>query len=86
MYFGEDTNSYGTPITLFKCEVCGGKFSVCPAQKPENHDQWKGCLAEQCDSYDPKRDADIPFMSKQEIAKEKKVVSLEMLKAALYKT
>lgn len=55
MKTGESTNEYGTPISTHVCEDCGAEFTVCP---PAGED-WGGCLAETCISYDPKRDGDI---------------------------
>ena len=59
MKTGDELNEYGTPVSAFKCEFCGEKFTVCP--KPKNDDDWKGCLSDKCISYDPGRDADKYF-------------------------
>jgi hypothetical protein len=61
MKLRDDVNEYGTPITVFRCEFCGGEFTVCPEVADDRLDQWRGCLAEDCASYDPSRDATIYF-------------------------
>ena len=73
----EAINKYGTPIGIFICEVCGKEFTVCPL--PKNPDNWKGCLAPACASYDINRDAEVLFMSDEELAQQP-VVSLDMVK------
>jgi hypothetical protein len=57
----DDVNEHGTPVTWFRCETCGGEFTVCPAVPPEREANWTGCLADECSSYDPARDASIYF-------------------------
>lgn len=54
-------NEYGTPVVEYRCETCGELFTICPAPKPEQDDQWAGCLAPMCGSYDPSRDVDKWF-------------------------
>lgn len=54
-------NEYGTPVTLFSCPACNTTFTVCPAVEDDKLDQWTGCMAEDCTSYDPARDADKLF-------------------------
>jgi hypothetical protein len=61
MKLRDDVNEHGTPITVFQCEVCGAEFSVCPAVLDEHLDNWRGCLAPSCASYDESRDADKMF-------------------------
>lgn len=61
MKLRDDVNEYGTPVTWFRCEACGGDFSVCPAVPPERLDNWGGCLDEGCPSYDLSRDAEVFF-------------------------
>jgi len=78
-FLRNDLNEYGTPVTWFTCEFCGDEFSICPAKPEHGHDNWKGCLSDQCDSYDPSRDADILFMTDEEIEKHKTIVSMQML-------
>jgi hypothetical protein len=52
-------NDYGTVVTLAMCPCCGSEFTVCPAV---DLDKWgHGCLAPNCESYDPGRDADRYF-------------------------
>lgn len=57
----ETTNEYGTPVGEYRCESCGDVFTVCPAPLPEMDDQWAGCTAPHCDSYDESRDIDKWF-------------------------
>lgn len=80
-YNGNGKNEYGTPISLFTCEFCGNDFSVCPAIKEDRISEWDngGCQSPECVSYDPDRDADIFFMTDEEIAKEKPLVSIKQL-------
>lgn len=58
----DDVNEYGTPITVFVCEYCNREFSCCPAIPDDRLDNWRGCLATDCISYDPERDADKFFL------------------------
>ena len=73
------SNEYGTPIKVFNCEECGEDFSVCPSPDINKYQDWRWCLSETCSSYDPSRDADILFMSNEEISKEKRLVSIRKL-------
>lgn len=59
MYVRETENEYGTPVSEFICETCGGKFTVCPAVEEDKRDNWQNCLAEECDSYDIDRDVSV---------------------------
>lgn len=62
MFVERTTNEYGTPVDRYKCETCGDVFTVCPAHDDRSEDdQWAGCLATICASYDPARDADRLF-------------------------
>lgn len=38
------------------------------------------CMADECESYDPACDIDVLFMTDAEIAREKPLVSIEMLR------
>lgn len=78
-YLGTRQNEYGTTVSVHQCGTCAGEFTVCPPV-PENSPGWGDCLADNCPSYDPARDADILFMSHAEIAREKPVVCLQMLR------
>lgn len=51
------TNEYGSPISVHRCPDCGDEFTVCPPVG----DDWGGCLAPTCKSYDPDRDMDSIF-------------------------
>lgn len=75
MKIRDDVNEYGTPISYHKCEYCGVEFSVCPA-----FDNVDGCSVYPCQSYDPKHDIDIIFMSDKELANHAPVVDIEMLR------
>jgi len=54
----DEENEHGTPVSVFRCEYCGRKFTVTPAVPDINADNWKGCLAPGCASYDESRDVD----------------------------
>lgn len=58
MKIRDDVNEHGTPLTVFRCEFCDKEFSVIPAVPDINLDNWKGCTAPDCESYDEKRDVD----------------------------
>jgi hypothetical protein len=58
----ETVNECGTPVVEYLCQgSCAQPFTVCPAPKPEEDNQWTGCLGIGCSSYDPGRDADKLF-------------------------
>ena len=57
MKIGQGINKYGTHISLHICGDCGSRFTVCPPAD----DDWGGCQAEGCASYDIARDADRLF-------------------------
>jgi hypothetical protein len=62
MYVETSKNAYGTPIDCYICETCGDPFTLCPANEDRScDDQWTGCMATICASYDPARDADKLF-------------------------
>lgn len=58
MKIGDAFNEFGVAITVFKCEYCGNEFTVVPAVSDDKLDQWTGCLAPECKSYDQMRDVD----------------------------
>lgn len=60
-YLAETFNEYGTPVSLFQCEGCKTTFTVCPAVPQDRRDQWDGCMAEGCSTYDEARDGDKLF-------------------------
>ncbi len=88
MYLRESKNEYGTPVSFFRCGFCGKEYDVCPSVEESMRDSWAegGCQEDSCPSYDPKRDADILFMSDDEIAEEKPLVHISMLSARKSKT
>lgn len=49
-------NEDGTIVSKHHCPVCDRDFSICPPI-PIGTPNWDCCLAEDCDSYDPSRDA-----------------------------
>lgn len=60
---------------------------MCPLIPDADAHRWPDCLAPECESYDPHRDAEILFMSDREIANNEKPVSIKMLQARkLFKT
>ena len=63
MLVGLSNNEYGTATSVHTCDSCGGTFTVCPAVGNKG---WESCLAEDCPSYDPKRDADKLFDNEPE--------------------
>lgn len=48
-------NEFGTPVSTHICKTCKREFTVCPPT------DFEYCLAEDCNSYDPSRDADRYF-------------------------
>ena len=54
-------NEYGTAVFVNTCKKCNREFSLCPMPTEENIKHWDNCLADDCASYDPKRDADKLF-------------------------
>lgn len=60
-YIREGINDYGTPVSWFNCDDCGDEFSVCPAVPEDQRDEWDGCMADTCTSYDIERDVSIFF-------------------------
>ena len=53
-------NEYGTVVSKHHCPACNKDFVVCPPI-PVGTPNWGYCLAEDCSSYDPNRDADKYF-------------------------
>lgn len=64
MFRRYDFNEYGTPVTVGQCDTCGEEFTVCPKadeRRMAPGGDWANCLATDCASYDPRRDADKFF-------------------------
>lgn len=82
MWLRDEGNKHGTGTSFMKCDTCDMEYSVIPKiPQEERHDKgWQNCLTPECPSYDPHRDAEVLFMSNAEIAREKKVVSIDMLR------
>lgn len=60
-HLAETYNEHGTPVSLFQCESCPSTFTVCPAVPEDRRDQWTGCMADGCSTYDESRDGDKLF-------------------------
>lgn len=52
-----DVNEFGSPVSVHLCAACGDEFTVCPPAD----ENFGGCLAPGCASYDPARDVDKLF-------------------------
>lgn len=76
MKTGEFANEHGTQTSRHICDTCGVEFTITPAADKG----FENCLAESCPSYDPHRDIEPLFMSDAEIAREKDVVSIDVLR------
>jgi len=57
-HLAETFNEHGTPVSLFQCESCATTFTVCPAVPEDRRDQWTGCMADGCATYDEARDGE----------------------------
>lgn len=80
MHLGfDENNEYGIRVSKHKCDTCGIEFTVVPGVD-ETSSAFDNCLADGCESYDPDRDAEILFMSDKEIAREKKIISMDKLR------
>lgn len=79
MYIKRTENKHGTGESHHVCDTCGSDFTITPAVEPDSH-SFDNCLAEGCDSYDPDRDIEPLFMTDKEIAREKKIVSMDVLR------
>lgn len=56
MYIEMDFNEYGTVVSVHTCDMCGDRFTLCPAQPPPAPG-WENCMILPCESYDEERDA-----------------------------
>jgi len=72
-------NEHGIEKAHFFCDACGIDYSVCPAPKVIEFNDWNNCMGADCDSYDASRDVDAAFDSDEEF-KERAVVSFESIK------
>lgn len=75
----ETTNEHGVPVSHHICDTCGRDYTITRAVE-DGTPLSKNCMADECGSYDPENDADIMFMTDEEIAREKPVVSMNMLR------
>ena len=55
-YVGVERNEYGTPVSTFDCDKCGGRFTICPEPPEDQRWMWQHCMAPECESYDVSRD------------------------------
>ncbi len=78
VYHKTEPNEYGTATSHHTCDVCGCSYTLTPAK--ETGTLASVCMATECPSYDPHCDIEPLFMSDTEIAQEKKIVSLEVLR------
>lgn len=58
--FARVRNRYGVYATALRCRTCGWKTWVTPAV-PIGSAGWVDCLADECEAYDPHRDASFLF-------------------------
>ena len=79
MYIKRTENKYGTGTSHHVCDTCGVEFTINPAVDSDSS-SFDNCLDERCNSYDSNRDADVLFMSDNEIRREKNIVGIEMLR------
>ncbi len=77
MKLREEPNEHGTTTSYHTCDTCGVEFSITPAA------DFKNCLADDCSSYDPHCDIEILYMTNAEIAREKKIISMDLLRQRL---
>lgn len=79
MHRGFDRDKDGNHVSTHRCDTCGVEFTLCPAVSA-NEPGRGHCLDDNCESYDPHRDLDLLFMSDDEIARDKRVVSIIRLR------
>ena len=79
MWVKVESNEYGTDTSHHVCDTCATPFTITPAAGKDEKG-YESCCCDECDSYDPHRDAEILFMTNAEIAREKKVVSIFQLR------
>lgn len=58
MHEGFTKNEYGTPVSKHTCDVCGYKFTVCPARPAYENTP---CQMTWCASYSAATDVDKMF-------------------------
>ena len=79
MKIGEVINDNGILASRHKCDTCGTEYEICPVIA-DDEEGWENCLLDECESYDPHRDADILFMTDKEIAEDKPLISMDKLR------
>lgn len=57
-----ELNEYGCWRSVHVCSTCGERFTVCPPSTTYG----PNCMADDCASYDPSRDASVYFVSEAE--------------------
>jgi len=58
MKTGEHHNEHGVLVSEHICDTCNKEFTVTPSVENTG---WENCMDPDCESYDPKRDADPLF-------------------------
>lgn len=76
---GFTTNEYGIRVSLHICDTCKVEFTLTPGVDADATG-FDDCTCDECPSYDPDRDMDIVFMTDAEIARDKPIVSMKMLR------
>jgi len=79
MKIKETKNKHGVPVSHHICDTCGQDYTITSAVE-DGTPLSKNCMADNCASYDPDNDADIMFTTDEEIAREKPIVSMKMLR------
>ena len=79
MKIKETTNEHGVPVSHHICDTCGNNYTITRAVE-DGTPLSKNCMDDGCASYDPDNDAEIMFMTDEEIAREKPLVSMKMLR------
>jgi len=77
-HLGYSKNECGTRIALHKCDTCGIEYTVTAPKADYSPENFQDCLAPECASYDVNRDMDLLFMTDDEIAREKKIVPINL--------
>jgi len=78
VFVKEEPNEHGTGTSHHICDECGVDFTITPSAKGK--EGYDCCTADGCPSYDPDRDLDIMWMTDEEIARDKPLVSMELLR------
>lgn len=79
MKIKETINEHDIPVSHHTCDTCGVDYTITRAVE-DGTPLSKNCMADNCESYDPDNDVDIMFMTDEEIAREKPLISMKMLR------